>query len=108
MRFLRGSVWFAEIPDIGDKPVVVVSGDSINIALENVVVARVTSIERGRTLPTFVELEAGEVAGLPQRSFIICHDLFTLPKACFGRHLGDLEPYKVFQLEQALKVTFAM
>lgn len=103
MTFRRGAVFYAEIPDVGDKPVLVVSSHAVNQALGNVIAARISSVARGRALPTVVSLEPG-TAGLPSESFVVCHDLFTLPKACFRRALGRVPSQKLFEVEKALRV----
>jgi mRNA interferase MazF len=103
LTFHRGAIWYAEIPHVGDKPVAIVSADFINLALRNVTVARITSVERDRALPTFVAVEPGEVAGLPARSFVVCHDLFTLPKSVFRRHVGTLPARRLLEVEVALR-----
>lgn len=103
MTYGRGSVWYAAIPGVGDKPVVVVSAEAINRSLANVTVARITSVDRERSLPTFVALEPDDVAGLPARSFVICHDLFTLPKELLGRRVGVLAAHRMLAVEAALR-----
>lgn len=103
MTYSRGTVWFADIPGVGEKPVVIVSAEPINRALDNVITARIMSVDRERSLPTHVAIEPGELEELPKRSFAICHDLFTLPKLRFRRRLGSLAPPRVIQLEAALR-----
>lgn len=103
MSYLRGAVWWARIPEVGDKPVVVVSGRAVNEGLSNVIVARITAVGRDRSLPTFVGLEASEIGGLPERSFVICHDLFTLPKDNLLEHAGTLGAHRLLDIEDALR-----
>jgi mRNA interferase MazF len=99
----RGSVWFADIPRVGRKPVVVVSWDVVSRLLKPVV-ARVTARGRRRTLPTFVELAPGE-AGLERRSYVLCHDLLTLDRSRFdGEPVGELPAGKMVEVERALRM----
>jgi mRNA-degrading endonuclease toxin of MazEF toxin-antitoxin module len=107
VTFRRGAVYYAEIPDAGDKPVLVVSAEPINRALANVLALRISSVSRSRALPTVVPLEAG-TAGHPAESFVICHDVFTLPKDRFRRAAGRIPPQKLFEVERALRVAFAL
>lgn len=102
MSYTRGAVWFAAIPDLGDKPVLIVSWDVVNHALRSVVVARVSSVERERTIPTVVSVPAGEIDALEERSFVICHDLFTLPKP-FRRFAGFLSARRMLEVDDALR-----
>ena len=99
----RGSLWWAKIPGIGTKPVAIVSADMLNWALEEVTVARVTAVERKRTLPTHVMLDTDEVTGLPERSFILCHNIFTLPKAILTEQIGDVPASRILDIEDALR-----
>jgi mRNA interferase MazF len=108
MSLSRGAVWFASLPEIGLKPVAVVSPNFINRALANVIVARITSVQRPRTLPTFVVLDPDEVPGLPDESIVICHDLFTIPKTLLDRHLGDLSTHRLLQVDTALGVALGL
>lgn len=103
MIFRRGDVWLAELPSVGRKPVVVVSWNAINRALDAVIVARVTSVERERRLPTFVSLDPGDVPGLPRRSYVICHDLFTLSKELLVERLGGVPLQRLLEIETSLK-----
>ena len=102
MSHSRGAVWFAAIPGVGDKPVVIVSWDVLNRALESVIVARITSVERDRGLPTFVSLDPDDVDGLPLGSFVICHDLFALPKP-LRRFVGFVPTTRLLEIETALR-----
>jgi mRNA-degrading endonuclease toxin of MazEF toxin-antitoxin module len=98
----RGEVWFVDIPDVGDKPALIVSWDVVSTALDNAVVARITSVPRQRSVPTVVPLEVGEVEGLDRASWIVCHDLFTLPKP-FRRLAGSLRRERMLEVDAALR-----
>ena len=102
MSFARGAVWFVEIPEAGDKPALIVSWQPIHSALGAAIVARVTSVEKPRSLPTVVRLEAGE-AGLDRPGYVLCHDLFTIDRALFRRFTGMLPPTRLIEVEEALK-----
>lgn len=103
MALLHGSIWWADLPDIGDRPALVVSNESLNRALQEVTVARVTALERDRSLPSYVALEPDEVEGLPERSFVICHNVHTLPKTALRASAGRLRPGRMLQVEDALR-----
>lgn len=102
MSFTRGAVWFVGIPEVGDKPALIVSWQPVQQALSSAIVARITSVERKRSLPTAVELEAGE-AGLDRGGYVLCHDLFTLDRDLFGRYAGALSPLRLLEVEEALR-----
>jgi mRNA-degrading endonuclease toxin of MazEF toxin-antitoxin module len=102
VNLVRGGVYFAELPGVGDKPVVVVSWDAVNRAGLRPIAARITSAERRRSLPTFVELERGE-GGLSEPSYVLAHELFTLPPTAFRRRSGELSLGKLIAVEAALR-----
>lgn len=103
----RGAVWTAQLPDVGRKPVVLVSDRAVTLALKPVV-ARVTSVERPRAMPTAVSIEPGEVEGLTRHSFVLCHDLTTLKDGDLIEHLGDLPAHRLVEIEDRLMFVFAL
>ena len=99
MSFTRGAVWFVAIPDVGDKPALIVSWQPIQQALKSAIVARITSVEKRRSLPTAVQLAPGE-AGLDQGVYVLCHDLFTIDRGLFRRHSATLSPPRLLEVVQ--------
>jgi mRNA interferase MazF len=102
VSLIRGAVWFVEIPGVGDKPALIVSWQPIQDALKAAIVARITSVEKKRSLPTAVALEAGE-AGLEQPGYVLCHDFFTVDRELFRRHAGSLTPAKLLEVDEGLR-----
>lgn len=101
MTVSRSEVWWAAIPGLGNRPVLVVSAQALNRVLTEVTVARITAVDRERAIPSFVTLEPGEV--LPERSFVICHNLFTLPTSELRDHAGTLTADRMLEVEDALR-----
>ncbi len=101
----RGAVWTARLPDIGLKPVVIVSDRAVTLALHPIV-ARVTSVERERAVPTAVAIEPGEVDGLPERSYVLCHDLVTLNDGDLVKRLGIISTQRLLEIENRLAFVF--
>jgi mRNA-degrading endonuclease toxin of MazEF toxin-antitoxin module len=67
-----------------------------------VIVARITDEDRYRSLPTTVELEPGD-ANLPVRSFVLCHDVLTIPQEWLDpRAKGDMPLGKMIEIERRL------
>jgi mRNA-degrading endonuclease toxin of MazEF toxin-antitoxin module len=99
--YRRGAVWTADIPDIGRKPVVIVSSRLVTLKLSPIV-ARITSTQRERTISTVVTLDAGEVDGLPLVSFVLGHDLFTVPTRALLEHHGELRPERMMEVDAAV------
>jgi mRNA-degrading endonuclease toxin of MazEF toxin-antitoxin module len=102
VSFSRGSVWFVDIPGVGDKPALIVSWQPIQRALSSAIVARITSVRKRRSLPTAIRLDAGE-AGLDGPGYVLCHDLFTIDRELFRRHAGTLSPRRLLEVEDGLR-----
>jgi len=101
-EIVRGGLYFAALPGVGDKRVLVVSWNAINDGLRSPIVCLVTSSRRERSLPTNVPLAAGE-AGTTTDSWILCHELATLDAEDIRREIGSLPPPLLVQVEAALR-----
>ena len=102
MEILRGGIYYAALPGVGDKTVLVLSWDAINAGLRSPIVCQVTTTERERHLPTFVPLPAG-AAGIEADSYILCHELVTLDAEKLRREVGMIPPPILAQVESALR-----
>ena len=102
MNLLRGELYWAEMPEIGRKLFLIVSWNAVNRGLRQPIVARVTATERERALPTHVELKPGE-GGVPERSWILCHELVTLRESNLVERLGELPLGRVLEVDTALR-----
>jgi mRNA-degrading endonuclease toxin of MazEF toxin-antitoxin module len=86
------------------KIVLIVSRDAMNEAGMNVILARLTSQERYRGLPTAVEVRPSDENGLLETSFVLCHDVLTLPQAALDpRPKGQLERGPLLLVGHALR-----
>jgi mRNA interferase MazF len=99
----RGGVYIARTLQGGERPVVVISADSVTRALRKPVVCEITSTARERNLPTVVPLLAGE-AGLDRDSFALCHEIGTVGIEWFRDELGMLTAERVEEIDRALAV----
>jgi mRNA-degrading endonuclease toxin of MazEF toxin-antitoxin module len=97
----------ARLPEVGRKPVVLVSDRAVTLALQ-AVVARVTSVERPRAMPTTVPIDPDEVDGLTRRSYILCHDITTVDDGDLLEHLGDVPARCLVAIEDRLKFVFGL
>lgn len=102
MTLSRGGVYYASLPEIGDKPVLVVSWDAISNGMNSPVVCLITKTDRVRAFDTHVHVEAGET-GLDYDSYILCHELATLNAEDFRRHVGDISVPTLITVELAIK-----
>jgi mRNA-degrading endonuclease toxin of MazEF toxin-antitoxin module len=102
MTFERGGVHIAVLPGLGRRPALIVSADPVNLRLRQPVVARITATDRPRVLGTYVRLDAFE-AGLERESFVLCHDLSTVPAEGFGARLALLTAKRMEEVDAALE-----
>ena len=103
-----GEVWWFDLPRVGRMPGVVCSRRAVNLRLMPVV-ARITTIDRDRALPTVVRLGAGEVEGLPEDCFALAHDLFLAgPAAPPADPAGRLSALKLVELRRSLAWMFSL
>jgi mRNA-degrading endonuclease toxin of MazEF toxin-antitoxin module len=103
----RGDIYGVVLPTRDGearKLAVVVSADAINQAGMNVVIARLTRQDRYRSVPSVVVVEAEEQTGLSATSFVLCHDLHTLPQSILDpRPVGTLPLGKIIEVEDKLR-----
>jgi mRNA interferase MazF len=102
VNVVRGGVYYAELPDIGDRTVLVVSWNAINLGLRSPIVCQITTTDRARALPTYVALAAGD-GGLREDGYVLCHEIVTLDEDDFRRQLGVLSPPSLLRVEAALR-----
>ena len=82
----RGEVWWLETPDEKGRPVLVVSRDAANAAMQRVLVAPVTRTLR--SAPS--QLRLGSDEGLYTECAANFDDLMAVPKSMLIRRLGSL------------------
>ena len=97
----RGELWWCELPEIGRRPVVVLSRDAAIPRLRRAVVAPCTTTIRG--LPSEVVLEPGDDP-VPERSTVNLDSVESVSVAVLVQRLGTLSGERVRELCRALAV----
>lgn len=97
----RGEVWWCELPDIGRRPVVVLSRDAAIPRLRRTLIAPCTTTIRG--LASEVVLEAG-VDPIPRRSAINLDSVESVSIAVLVERLGALGDDRMREICTALDV----
>ncbi len=97
----RGEVWWCELPQVGRRPVVVLSRDVAIPRLHRALVAPCTTNLRG--LPSEVVLEAGEDP-VSRRSAVNLDSVESVPVAVLVERLGRLSDARMRQVCAALAV----
>jgi mRNA interferase MazF len=100
----RGAVYEADVPGVGQHPVVIVSREQAIPVLPSVVAAIVTSTIRGHP----AEVALGAEQGLDHESVANCDSIHTIPKGAFHTHRGSLGPTEMRRLDMALRIALAL
>lgn len=97
----RGETWWCEHPEIGRRPVVVLSRDAAIPRLRRVLVAPCTTTVRG--LASEVVLEPGEDP-VPLRSAVNLDSVESLSVALLTHRIGRLADHRMHDVCAALAV----
>jgi mRNA interferase MazF len=97
----RGELWWCELPELGRRPVVVLSRDVAIPRLRRALVAPCTTNVRG--LPSEVVLEPGEDP-VPRRSAANLDSVESVSIAVLVERLGRLSDDRMRELCAALEV----
>ena len=100
----RGEVWWCELPDIGRRPVVVLSRDPAIPRLRRTLVAPCTTTVRG--LPSEVVLNPDDDP-VPQRSAVNLDSVESVSVGVLVGRLGRLSDQRMRQVCTALAVAVA-
>jgi mRNA interferase MazF len=97
----RGELWWCELPEIGRRPVVVLSRDAAIPRLRRALVAPCTTTLR--SLPSEVVLEPGDDP-VPQRSAVNLDSVESVSLAVLVERLGRLADARMLEICAALAV----
>lgn len=100
----RGELWWCEPPEIGRRPVVVLSRDVAIGRLQRAIVGPCTTTIRG--LPSEVVLELGEDP-VPRRSAVNLDSVESVAVAVLVERLGRLSDERMREVCAALAVAVA-
>lgn len=100
----RGEIWFAAVPDGGDRPVLVLTRDPVADRIDRVVVAALTRTRRG--VVSELALTAGQ-DDVPADCAVSFDNLHTLPRSAFRRRLSVLSAAGMGRACRALRAALA-
>lgn len=100
----RGEIWWCEPPEIGRRPVVVLSRDAAIGRLGRTLVGPCTTTVRG--LPSEVVLEPGDDP-VPKRAAVNLDSVESVPVGLLVERLGRLSDERMRQICSALAVAVA-
>lgn len=101
---VRGEVWWCELPEIGRRPVVVLSRDAAIPRLRRTLVGPCTTTIRG--IPSEVVLEPGEDP-VPRPSAVNLDSVESVALGTLVERLGRLSDRRMRQLCEALEIAVA-
>lgn len=100
----RGEVWWCELPEIGRRPVVVLSRDAAIPRLRRPLIGPCTTTIRG--IPSEVLLEPGDDP-VPRTSVVNLDAVESVSLATLVERLGRLSDERMRQVCQALEIAVA-
>jgi mRNA interferase MazF len=95
----RGEVWWAEHPEAGRRPYLILTRQSAIAVLNRVLAVPATRTVRG--IPTEVVL--GEEDGMTQRCALSFDNVVTMPKSLFTTRICRLDVARLDQVCRALR-----
>ena len=101
---LRGEVWWCELPEIGRRPVVVLSRDVAIPRLRRSLIGPCTTTIRG--IPSEVLLEPGDDP-VPRLSVVNLDSVESVSLATLAERLGRLSDERMRQICKALEIALA-
>ncbi len=96
----RGEVWWFEVPDLGGRPMLILTRDAALPVLRNVLAAGITSTIR--EIPTEVPL--GSEDGMPVACVIALDDIRVVPQSFATELATRLGPDRMHAVCRALAV----
>lgn len=99
----RGEIWWAEHPDAGRRPYLVLTRHAAIPVLDRVLAVPATRTVRG--IPTEVQLD--EADGMPQPCALSFDNITTMPKALLTERICRLSVNKLEESCRALRAATA-
>ena len=100
----RGEVWWCELPEVGRRPVVILSRDAAIPRLRRTLIGPCTTTIRG--IPSEVLLEPGDDP-VPRTSVVNLDSVESVPLATLVGRLGRLSDERMRQICTALEIAVA-
>ncbi len=97
----RGEIWWCELPEVGRRPVVVLSRDAAIPRLRRTLIGPCTTTIRG--IPSEVLLEPSDDP-IPRRSVVNLDSVESVPIGTLVERLGRLSDHRMRQICAALEI----
>jgi mRNA interferase MazF len=100
----RGEIWFAAVPDGGDRPVLVLTRDPVADRMGRVVVAALTRTRRGVVSELSLTVAEDHV---PSDCVVSFDNVHTLARSAFRRRVTTLSAARMARACRALRAAVA-
>ncbi len=115
MVIKRGDMFYADLSPVvgseqgGVRPVLIIQNDMGNKHSPTVIAAAITSQVGKSKLPTHIEIDAKQIAGLKADSVVLAEQIRTIDKSRLKEKIGHIEDTKVInKINNALGVSFGL
>ncbi len=95
----RGEIWWAEHPEAGRRPYLILTRQAVISVLSGIVVAQISRTVRG--IPTEVALDADD--GMPESCAASFDNILTIPKWSLAERICQLGLPRLHEVCRALK-----
>ena len=108
----RGEIYYADLSPVvgseqgGLRPILIVQNDVGNKYSPTVIVAAITSQLTKAKLPTHIEV--GQNYGLQKDSVILLEQIRTLDKQRLQEKIGELDSFKMTEVNNALTISLGI
>lgn len=100
----RGEIWFAAVPNGGDRPVLVLTRDPVADRIDRVVVAALTRTRRGVASELVLKADEDDIA---EDCVVSFDNLHTLPRSAFRRRVTALSATRMAGACRVLRAALA-
>ena len=113
MELKRGNIVLANLEPVvgreqgGIRPVLVIQNDNSNKFSPTTIIAPITSKIYTKEFPQNVEIEPKD-SKLKVKSTILLNQIRTIDKARIKKRISNLNPYLMFQVDLAVKVSLGL
>lgn len=113
MSIKRGDMYYADLSPVigseqgGIRPVLIIQNDVGNRYSPTVIAAAITSQTSKNKLPTHININSNEY-GLIKDSVILAEQIRTIDKTRLKEKIGQVDPFTMNQVNNALGVSFGL
>lgn len=114
MSIKRGEMYYADLSPVigseqgGIRPVLIIQNDVGNKYSPTVIAAAITSQTTKNKLPTHININSSRDYGLVKDSVILAEQIRTIDKSRLKEKIGQIDPFTMNLVNNALGVSFGL